>query len=131
LLALAALFLDNCFKLLPDEEKELALPLIENQAEDYKIYTVTRKTILNFLCGTGTLVPANEYQLFFSSDGLRLKEIRVNYSSFVKQGEIVVCAEPPQVEIQLKLQQNEVPKMELYVAALNRIGSTLKYGLAI
>src|SRR5690625_1734642 len=82
------LFISGC-TFLPKEEPVLAPPLTEPAELDYNTAEVTRGDIAVAVQGVGSMIPKNNTDLHYTSDGGRLKEILVAEGDKIEKGQIL------------------------------------------
>ena len=84
--ALLITLISGC-SFLPKEEPVLAPPLTEPAQMDYQTAEVKKGEIIKRVKGSGIMVPTSHYDLYYTKDGGRLKEIHVREGDTIEKGQ--------------------------------------------
>ncbi len=115
--ALSAGLMSGC-TLLPQEEEELAPPLMQPATIEYRTSPVERGTLIQQSRMTGTFAPEVQEALSFERQGGRLKEVHVRMGAFVEEGQLIMELDSGPLETQIRLQEIELEKVELNLEQL-------------
>ncbi len=119
--------------LLPKEEAVLAPPLVEPAKIEYNVAPVQKGDLIKKVRGTGSLVPIDFHDLFYSKEGGRLKEVRVTEGDIVEKGQTLATIDTgdliydiDQVKLELdkaklRLKQLEAQQSDEYSIEIGKI----------
>lgn len=108
----------GCY-LFPEEEAELAPPLVETQAVQYKTTEVTKGTIVDKVTVSATFMAYLQESVFFKVDG-RIGEVVVKIGDNVKAGDLLIKLDVEDIEKQVRNQKLVVEKQRLYYNDANK-----------
>jgi membrane fusion protein, macrolide-specific efflux system len=97
---------------LPQEEEELAPPLMKPAMIEYRTEPVQRGTLIQQLRLSGNFVPEIQEALSFKQGG-RLKEKHVRLGQEVKAGDLIIEMDSSNLTYQIRLQEMEIEKSKL------------------
>ena len=119
-LALAMMTFSGC-SLLPEEQLEEQLPTITPPTIAKKPeYTVTTGTIETKVRATGKIMSMREEELFFVSDGYRIRDIYVQTGQEVQEGQLLAELDTTQLENQLRQKRLQMRSEELNMIEILR-----------
>jgi macrolide-specific efflux system membrane fusion protein len=120
-LVIAIFLLPGC-NFLPDEEEELAPPLIQPVKIVYKTEPASRSTFIQQLTFSGTFTPETQKSLTFEQSG-RLKAIDFSVGEEVKAGDLMMSLDSSDLAFQISIQEIEIEKSKLAVSQLKASGA--------
>lgn len=97
---------------LPQEEEELAPPLMKPATIEYRTEPVERGTLIQQLRLSGSFAPEIQEALSFKQGG-RLKEKHVRLGQEVKTGDMIIEMDSSNLVYQIRLQEMEIEKSKL------------------
>lgn len=107
-LVLILTIFSGCKSVFPDEEVELAPPVIEPKQITYKTQAVVRGDIEDVKSVNGEIVPIEiEYQ-YVTLKGSRLKEVHVKLGERVEAGQLLVEFESDSIKDQIKAKEHAI-----------------------
>lgn len=122
------LSLSGCSGLLPEQEEDLAPPLIEPAAVSYETVKVEKGPIQRMLKGTATLKSYNEKNYFFQQKDGVFKEVYVSSGQQVKKGDLLAEVDSGTLDQQIKQLEITKKKQQLqlseYKAQLSEASTT-------
>lgn len=120
------LFISGC-TFLPKEEPVLAPPLTEPAELDYNTAEVTRGDIAVAVQGVGSMIPKNNTDLHYTSDGGRLKEILVAEGDKIEKGQILAEVETGNLAFDIQQAELELQKAKIRLNQMNANADIDKY----
>ncbi|MDR3644055.1 MAG: HlyD family efflux transporter periplasmic adaptor subunit [Clostridia bacterium] len=99
--------------LFPKEEEALAPPLVQPKKQTYETAKVKKGSIDQTVGCSGTLVPAKQYNLYFTQDIKQVRNIAVKAGNTVKEGQVLLTSETGDLDMQIKLEQYSVQLAQL------------------
>ncbi|MFD1176090.1 efflux RND transporter periplasmic adaptor subunit [Paenibacillus puldeungensis] len=100
--------------LLPNEEEEETIPVIKAPTISKKPeYVVRTETIEIPVSAVGKLMSQREEPLYFTGDGLHIKNVRVKAGDKVKQGDVLVELDVEALQKDLRKKRLEFRKQEI------------------
>ena len=119
LAVLAASFVLNAgCGFLPEEEEELAPPLMDPITIKYETQALTRGTLIQQLRISGSFYPEVQRNLSFEKQGGRLKSILVSTGQNVKAGDVIAELDAESLVSSIWIQEKAVQKAQLSVTRL-------------
>lgn len=110
----AALLLPTGCSLLPNEEKEEVLPVITPPTISKKPeYDVKSGAIENKVDAVGKIMSQREEPIYFTEDGLHIKNVLVKAGDKVKKGDVLIELETKDLERDLRKKQLDFRQQEL------------------
>jgi len=120
LLALVMMTVSGC-ALLPEEQLEEQLPSITPPTIAKKPeYTVTTDTIEIKVRGVGKIMSKQEEELFFTSEGSRIRDIFVQTGEYVTAGTVLAQLDTTDLENQIRSKRLQMRSAELAMIELLR-----------
>lgn len=111
---LLSISLVGCY-FLPKEEAEIKPPLIKAPKVTFDTSEVKNGTIEKILSVQGKFVSVSQQSLFFKYKGGNLKAFNVKVGSVVKKGDVLALLDTDSLESQIRDQQLEVRKNEIWL----------------
>ncbi|AWB45338.1 efflux transporter periplasmic adaptor subunit [Paenibacillus sp. CAA11] len=110
----AVVLLSSGCGLLPKEEEEEALPEIKAPTISKKPeYDVTTGSIENSVNATGKMMSQREEPIFFTEDGLHIKDIKVKAGDKVAKGDTIAVLDVEDLQKDLRKKRLEFRKQEV------------------
>lgn len=128
--AMLATLVSGC-TFLPREEPVLAPPLTEPAQLDYRTVEVKKGGIIKSVKGLGVMVPKNNYDLYYSKDGGRLKEIHVRKGDTIEKGQLLAEVETGNLAFEIDQAKLELKKAEIRLQQMNAEDNPNKYSIEI
>jgi RND family efflux transporter MFP subunit len=122
--ALAALMVAAGCSLLPQEEAELAPPLVQPKEDVFDIVEARRGTIQTVLRNGGTFTSSRSAPLYFEESGGRVLEVLVKQGDMVAAGQTVLELDVGNLETQIRLQRLNVERAQIQFEQAVRDGLT-------
>ncbi|GAA0412383.1 efflux RND transporter periplasmic adaptor subunit [Paenibacillus motobuensis] len=109
-----ALLLSTGCSLLPNEDEEEVLPVITPPTISKKPeYTVRSEPIQQSVNAVGKIMSQREEPLYFTEDGLHIKNVRVKAGDKVKKGDVLIELEVKDLEKDLRKKRLDFRQQEL------------------
>lgn len=127
--ALLITLISGC-SFLPKEEPVLAPPLTEPAQMDYQTAEVKKGEIIKRVKGSGIMVPTSHYDLYYTKDGGRLKEIHVREGDTIEKGQTLAEIETGNLAFEIDQVKLDLKKAEIRLQQMRSQGSD-KYSIQI
>lgn len=118
MILMGAVTLATGCNILPEEEEELAPPLMQPAKIEYKTEPAARGTLIQQLRLSGTFAPETQESLSFEEQGGRLKVKHVRLGQSVKAGDLIAELDSGSINYQIELQEIEIEKNKLTISQL-------------
>lgn len=115
---MGAVILATGCNILPEEEEELAPPLMQPAKIEYKTEPAARGTLIQQLRLSGSFAPETQESLSFEEQGGRLKIKHVRLGQAVKAGDLIAELDSGSINYQIELQEIEIEKNKLTISQL-------------
>ncbi len=100
--------------ILPEEEEELVLPIVSENAKEYKTYTVRVEDITSAVNAFGSVISSDNADARFSASG-EIASLNVELGQSVQAGQLLGSIKNSELDKKIKEKENEVTSLtELY-----------------
>ena len=117
-MVLALLALAGCGSIMPEEQEQLAPPLIEVNEVTYNTYTASYGYINTLLEGRAVLVSYDEHEYYFTESGNIIKNKNVKAGDSVSAGDVLLSVETGDLEYNIQQQQLSLEQLQISLVSL-------------
>lgn len=104
--------LSGC-SLLPKEESNVAPPLVKPQKQEYNLYKIVKKAIVDDEEGSATFVSSDTYSICFKDQGKRVNKIDVKVGDSVKNGQTLIESDQGSIATDIQMEEYNVEKQQI------------------